>query len=182
MGDYFQIIVDKDATEKDAPVLGSSIRDWLILEGIIGREMKDNVLGSDLGYPPGPNYGKAVDEEIDNLQELWTNGLDIIAKRTVFNSMPGGVELVCAGCGLRFEPPDEWSEAISEWYDQRGPGNLGCHGCNGVRPITEWQHEPPWGFGYLGFQFWNWPPLKESFIEEVSRRLGHRVVYVEGKL
>ncbi|MEW6529333.1 MAG: hypothetical protein AB1473_00755 [Thermodesulfobacteriota bacterium] len=182
MGDYFQIIVDKDATEKEAPVLGPLIRDWLISEGIIESEMKDNVLSSDLGYPPGPDYGRAVEEQDDHLQGLWTNGLDIITERTVFHALPGTVELVCTGCGLRFEPPDEWSEAISEWYDQRGPGNLGCPGCSGVRPITEWQHDPPWGFGYLSFQFWNWPPLTESFIQEVSERLGHTVVFVQGNL
>ena len=35
MGDWFQIIVDRDATEEEAPALASSIRDWLISEGII---------------------------------------------------------------------------------------------------------------------------------------------------
>jgi hypothetical protein len=183
MGDWFQIIVDKDATEQEAAELASRIRDWLIAEGIVEREMTDCVLGSDLGYPPGPNAEQAVDDEpMDDVRELLRDGLDIITKRSVFHAMPGEVELICTDCGQRFDPPDEWQEAIGEWYDERGPGNLKCPHCGVERPIIAWEHDPVWGFGYLGFEFWNWPPLRKSFVEEVSKRLGHRVVLVEGKL
>jgi len=179
MGDWFQIIVDRDAGEDEAPALAASIRDWLISEGIIGSEMTDNVLGSDRGYPPGHNQGKAVDEEVP---DLWANGLDIIIGRSVFDSGAGEISLICAECGERFQLTDAWTEAIGEWHSRRGPGLLSCIRCSHTRTITEWQHDPPWGFGNLGFKFWNWPCLKESFIEEVSRRLGHRVILVEGKI
>lgn len=179
MGDWFQIIVDREASEEEAPALGSSIRDWLVTEGIIEATLTDCVLGSDLGYPPGPNHERATDEKVP---ELWTNGLDIITGRTVFHSTGVETYLICSQCGERFQPPDEWTDAIGEWYDRRGPGLLSCIRCNYTEAITKWQHDPPWGFGNLGFEFWNWPPLNASFIEEVSKRLGHRVVYVEGKL
>jgi hypothetical protein len=48
--------------------------------------------------------------------------------------------------------------------------------------LNDWRWQPPWGFGYLGFEFWNWPPLSQGFIAEVGRRLGHRTVLVAGKL
>jgi hypothetical protein len=69
-----------------------------------------------------------------------------------------------------------------EWYEQKGPGILACPHCGEERPITEWQHDPPWGFGYLGFEFWNWPPFEPSFVEAAAKQLGHRVILVEGKL
>jgi hypothetical protein len=34
----------------------------------------------------------------------------------------------------------------------------------------------------LGFEFWNWPTFESFFIEEISKRLGHRVIHVESKL
>ena len=86
--------------------------------------------------------------------------------------------MVCSGCGERFEAPDEWGEAVGEWYETGAAGMVGCPGCGAGRAVTEWEYDPPWGFGYLGFEFWNWPP----FVEECGRRLGHRIVFVSGKL
>jgi hypothetical protein len=179
MGDYFDIIVDEEATEDEAPVLAASVVEWLISEGIIGSEMTDNVLGSDLGYPPGPNNEKAGGDKVPH---LWTNGMHVITGRTVFHPMQGEVSLICSECGERLQWSDEWSDAVGEWYDRKGQGLLACVRCGHTKPITEWRHDPPWAFGNLGFQFWNWPPLTESFIELVSQRLGHKVVHVYGKL
>jgi hypothetical protein len=41
---------------------------------------------------------------------------------------------------------------------------------------------PPWGFGNLGFKFWNWPPLLPRFVKEVEEQLGNEVVFVYGKI
>ena len=35
MGDYFQTVVDRDATEEEAPILGKGIHEWLVGEGIV---------------------------------------------------------------------------------------------------------------------------------------------------
>lgn len=179
MGDYFDIIVDEEATEEEAPALGTSVVEWLISEGIISGEMTDNVLGSDLGYPPGPNSDKAGGEKVPDYR---TNGMELITGRTVFHSVDREINLICSECGTCFQPPDEWGDAIGEWYDRTGSGLLACVHCGRKKPITEWRHEPPWAFGNLGFKFWNWPALTESFIQQVSQRLGHKVVHVCGKL
>ncbi len=182
MGDWYQIIVDGDAGEEEAVALGSQIREWLVSEGIVESMATDCVLSSDRGHPPGPHYGKAVDEECDDFQRLLTNGLDVIARRTVFYPWPAEAHLVCSECGERFEPGDEWHAAIGEWYKHRGPGLLSCIRCSNVRAITEWQHDPAWVFGHLGFKFWNRPPLKAPFVEEASERLGRTTLLFEGKL
>ena len=64
---------------------------------------------------------------------------------------------------------------------QSGPGNLlPC--CRLPRSIVDWQHDPPWAFGDLGFEFWNWPQFTQAFVKEFEEELGSRVVHVYGKL
>jgi hypothetical protein len=181
VGDYYQTIVDRDVGEEAAPDLASAIRGWLIAEGIIGAATSGCALGGKEGYPPGPHYAKATERACPRLLQTRPNGLEIIPQRDVFYSLTGEDELVCAACSRRFEHPEGWGDAVAEWYHRRGPGLLACPACGATRPITEWPHDPAWGFGNLGFQFWNWPRLKTSFIEDVSRRLGHRVVLALGK-
>jgi RNA polymerase subunit RPABC4/transcription elongation factor Spt4 len=183
MGDYYQIIVDPEASEEEAENLASSIIEWLIAEGIIERTQTDCVLGSDLGFPPGPNCMKAVEaDSSDHFVELWTNGLEVYTGRTVFYHTGEETYLICTACERRAELSDEWNDAVMEWYEGKGPGMLPCPHCGAERAVTEWQYYPPWGFGCLGFKFWNWPLLDPSFIETLANKLGHRVLLVEGKL
>ena len=182
MGDSFQSIVDRDATEAEAPELGAAIHKWLVSEGIVSADASDCVLGSDTGFPPGPHYEKAVDGPDEHLLQLVTNGLDIIAERHVFYACQGGFELVCSACSDRFEAPDEWGDAVDEWYENKGPGLLACPRCGEAQPISYWEHDPAWGFANLGFEFWNWRSLTDEFVREFGKRLGHRVLLVSGKL
>src|SRR5262245_53366526 len=124
MSEWFQIVVDRDATEQDAPALGHAIRDWLALDGVIAAQATDCVLGSETGFGPGPNYEKAVIEPFEGLLSLRTNGLEIVAKRTVFYCFDGPLELACTACTRRFEPSSEWHTAIEDWYEKRGVGLL----------------------------------------------------------
>ena len=182
MGDWFQSVVDTDASEIEAPQLGADVVHWLVSEGIVRTELTDCVLGSDQGHPPGPQYEKAVDTRNDNLLELWTNGVEVIAKRNVFAACQGGLELFCTACSHRFAPGDEWARAVGEWYEMTGSGRVRCPCCGRVQTIDEWEHDPPWGFGNLGFTFWNWPPLKKTFVKQIADCLKHQVVLVFGKL
>jgi hypothetical protein len=182
MGEWFQAVADRDATEENAPALATTIYNWLVGEGIISGAPRDCVLGSDVGYPPGPHYEKAVSEPFEGILTLRTNGLEIFTKRTVFACPQGPPELVCSACSARCEPPDAWSAAINNWYSHGGPGLLTCPRCENVRSIADWEHDPPWAFANLGFEFWNWPPMTAEFVQAIGTRLGHRVVLVAGKL
>jgi hypothetical protein len=114
MGEHFQVIVDQDARAEEASRLAAPIRQWLIDEGIIEAEPRDCVLGSDAGYPPGPNYAVAIARPNGRLREMAINGLNIITERQVFWCGQGGFELVCGAYSCRFEPPHDWSEAVAE--------------------------------------------------------------------
>ena len=55
------------------------------------------------------------------------------------------------------------------------------------RSITEWECQPPLGFGNLSIRFWNWPPLDSSSwkinipgtVEDVTC---HKIVMTHGHL
>ena len=183
MGDHFQIIVDQHVEATAAVTHADRVLRWLIDEGIVESRQSDCVLGKDGGYRPGPSFAKVTDRPDDRFLTLRTNGLAVITGRTVFDAGQGGLDLVCAVCAHRFEATSgAWANAVSEWYDQSGPGLLQCPRCGECRPVVEWQHDPVYGYGNLGFEFWNWPTLRPDFIQAVGEWLSHPVVLVRGKL
>lgn len=194
MGDYFEIIADAEATEAEAPALAASVVSWLTREGIIAAEPADCVLGAELGYPPGPCYTVAVTEPDELLLRLWTNGVEVSTSRTVFSPAQGALgSVVCPLCGQTVDLNDPatgqitplwelFSDAFGAWMDG-GPGEVRCTRCSQVARLNDWRWtNEPFVAGFLGFTFWNWPLLSESFIAQVASHLGHRVVVVRGKL
>jgi hypothetical protein len=194
VGDYFEIIADVEATETEAPELAASVVAWLAREGIIAAEPADCVLGAESGYPPGPRYTVAVTEPADWLPRLHINGIEVCASRTVFlagQGKPGPV--VCPHCRQRVELEDpatgqstpQWesfSDALTAWMED-GPGEVRCRQCGQMAGFNDWRWiGEPFAIGFLGFTFWNWPPLSESFIVQMASHLEHRVVVIRGKL
>jgi len=41
--------------------------------------------------------------------------------------------------------------------------------------VKDLAYDPPWGFGYLAFEFWNWGGLRLDFIRQIARLLGHAI-------
>lgn len=183
MGDWFQTIVDEEASAEKAETLANEIRDWLIDRGIIQTTMTDCVLGGNgRGYPPGPHFEQAISPGAHHhFLQLWTNGLHFVIGRTVFDSGQGETTVLCPKCQTPRDDHTQWVDAIGEWYEGK-TALLRCPHCNTSTPITEWKFDPPWGFGNLGFTFWNWPPLKDEFVSELGERLNHQIVIVKGKL
>jgi hypothetical protein len=182
MSDFFQSLVAPDIAAADAKPIGDRMLQWLVAEQIVLAETIDCVLGADAGHPPGPDYAKATGTTDPLLLRLQTNGLALITKRTVFHSGQGSVQLICSACKSTFDLPDRWHNAVDEWFKQTGPGDLACPVCAVSRPIDQWQHDPPWAFGELAIEFWNWPAFTPAFIAEFEKRLGSRIVHVYGKL
>lgn len=183
MGSWFQTIVDKNASIEEAETLATEIRDWFVGRGIIQATLTDCVLGGDgRGYPPGRNFEEAINPSTNHhFLHLWTNGLHLVIGRTVFDSGQGETTVLCPNCQIPQADHIQWVDAIGEWYEGKTAQLLFPH-CNTSAPITEWVFDPPWGFGNLGFKFWNWPPLKDEFVSELGERLKHQIVIVKGKL
>jgi hypothetical protein len=181
MGDWFQNLVAPDIAATEATATSERMLAWLVAEQVVLAETTDCVLG-DAGYPPGPQCVKATGKTDPHFLHLRTNGLAVVSNRTVFHSGQGRFELVCSACNSRLKPPDRWGDAVQEWFEQSGSGDLACASCGVSQSVDHWRHDPPWAFGELGFEFWNWPKLTETFRREFEERLGSRIVYVYGKL
>lgn len=182
MGDYYQTIADLDANVQTAESTVERLREWMISQQIIVADRTNCVLSKKTGHSPGKNYALATNEPDSNLLKLRINGVAFITERTVFYSMTGENILVCAECKQRFESNDDWSKAVGEWYHGNGPGILPCEHCGARAAITQWQHDPPWAFGYVGIEFWNWPPLRENFLRALEEVVDHRFCLVYGKI
>ncbi len=181
MSDTYQTVADLDADTQSAQVTAARLRDWMISREIIVPAESDCVLGDYLGHAPGANYTLAIQDPYPLLFNLRTNGVAFIAKHSVFPAMGLEMTLVCSSCGMRFGTNDAWSAAVEDWYLNNGIGMLGCVRCGSELAIAEWQHDPPWAFGNVGVEFWNWPPLREEFLKDLAGVVGHRFRLVYGK-
>lgn len=195
MGDWFQTIVDTEATPGEAQGLAANILDWLIADGVISAERTDCVLGADAGHAPGARYGEAVGDPDPELVNVWSNGLHVTVGRTVFDAGQGEPSAVtCPHCAAEMRLVDEcWSLIEERWDRFRGAmgswaegddAPVACPACGRTAPVHTWRWaDDCFAFGHLGFTFWNWPELRPEFVVDFSRRLGgHRTVLVEGKL
>jgi hypothetical protein len=198
VGDSFQTLVDVDATAEQADDLGQRLVSHLIDRGILVDGGMSEVFPDTPIYGPGPHADSVVTPSVylDRCRRLPQFGfvrrdglseVRLITGRTVFWG-DGGFDLTCPACGHRNEADTEpslakgWSNAVDEWYAGTGPGLLACPTCGQAAAITEWLHDPPWAFAYLGLEFWDWGGLRREFIDEVSALLGHRVMVVYGKI
>jgi hypothetical protein len=185
LGEWFETVADVEATPEEAARLGAEVLSWLVKQGIVMAEETDCVLGN-RGHQPGPNYVAATAELWADMHRLATNGFRVVTGRTVFYSM-GVDQVVCPHCeAVAVDDQDKgsWSDfspVIDEWY-AGGAGVRPCKHCGQPVGINDWEWSPPWGFGYLGFEFWNWPMLDPSFVAAISNRLGHRTVQPRGKI
>jgi hypothetical protein len=191
MGSHFQTIVDLDATPAAAAVLAARGLEWLVKEGMVRAERTNCVLGAALGHPPGPLWAKAVGQ-VD-----WepSDGLKIETGRTVFHGGQGdAMYAVCPHCAAHVDLyTDEWDviestsepfhRAIKTWH-ATGRAAVACPRCSRAGDLTAWAWDNDYyAFGYLGFEFWDWPEFSPSFLERFAHALGgHRTVLVGGKL
>ena len=164
------------------------------MKAFIRAEPAGGVLGAESGYPPGPRYTAAVTEPAEWLLQLRANGVEICASRTVFCPAQGTVgSAACPLCGLTVGLNDpatgqitpQWElfrDAFGAWMEG-GPGRVRCPRCSQIARLNDWRwtHEP-FVVGFLGFTFWNWPPLSDSFIARMASHLGHPLVVIQGKL
>lgn len=181
LNDSAQIVVDIEVRAEEAPDLADIVRAWLVGEQIIEQEQSDSAL-SGTGHRPGTNYGVAIKIDEDAFLRLAVNGVRIAVGRQVFDAGENGIELRCNACGVTFEPDDSWSNAVGAWFSGDDLASFPCPSCGQQALLTEWGGQWPWGFGNLGVEFWNWPPLSDSFLHALTRRLGHRVTMVRQRL
>jgi hypothetical protein len=196
MSDNFEMLVDADATLEEAESVSRSVLNrFRELAWISGQASADCVLGGS-GYRPSPAIADAyrLQPRQHPFWTLATCGVEPQVGRG-FNEWALGPVcegFTCPSCAAEFDPFDDAFEdgtgtAIGEWIGQSGPALLRCPGCAKSQPITEWQCEPPLGFGNLSFRFWNWPSFDSPFwkidiIDVVREVTGHAIVRTYGHI
>jgi hypothetical protein len=197
MGDRFRTIVDPLATAKEAPALANKVIEYLIERRIILPQVTDCTLGKEGGHPPGENVAEALAEgtmpDTDGkplssaaiAQKLisWgCNGVEAVSGRTIFHNFGAGLQAVRCPLCLGNQVDVKLGEPFARWQRGDDLAPQQCQVCNESSPIVEWLFDPPWAFGHLGFEFWNWPPLKRRFVQQICDILGHKVRMVAGKV
>ncbi|TDC11473.1 hypothetical protein E1267_00595 [Nonomuraea longispora] len=193
MGDWFQTIVDVEASPEEAGALADGVLSWLVSSGVVAAERTDCVIGAALGHPSGPRAGEVVDAS--GWSGPWQGGLEVRVGRTVFDGGQGDPTAVtCPHCAATVELMNDdfeldreaWEpfrDVVHEW-DEGYDVVIDCPSCG--RPVEPagWRWADDYfAFGHLGFRFWGWPPLRTGFVDGITVRLaGHRVVLLDGKL
>ncbi|SFQ53263.1 hypothetical protein [Hymenobacter arizonensis] len=176
MSDNSISIVSKISDYPANRLKAQQILDWLISEDIVERELSTCVLSSELGYAIAKGASLITDMPQNLPMNLAVNGLEIIVKRTVFDTGGNGVEsIICPKCSKDIVEND-WD--LESWSNSE-IDKLLCPQCEALSDINQYCFVPDWGFSNLGFKFWNWPELSPEFIANFEKRLECkvRVVY-----
>ena len=184
MSDHSQSIVDIEATPRRAKILARGVCEQLEARGIIAALRPGCVLGAESGHPPGKKYAEACRSRGNaGFLRLLTNGMAVEVTRTVFDAGGNGLEVACPACKAKVLDADErWTDAVGAWSEGNDGASYACPKCRKKAPLNAWDGPFPWAFGCLGFTFWNWPPLEDSFVESVAEVLDHRVRVVRCRL
>lgn len=102
-------------------------------------------------------------------------GLEIIRQPTLFDGGDKGMMFV--ECPVCKKSPNIFR--LTDNYLKQHRSTLQCLECECEIEINEFIYDPPCVFSDLGFVFWEWENLKESFIREFEKRLGCKVKVIE---
>jgi hypothetical protein len=180
MGDSAQILafnVDgMEAQERAAKVLA-----WLAGEGIIESLPTDSGLQS-LAHRPGPKVLEAVvagPPGVFDFRTGRTNGMEIHSSvraqlEAASDDMPG---FACPKCETEIEADDVFPLIEDLASPFKPVPEIACHKCRKKTAIDALVTENC-AFANLTLRFWNWWPLKPSFVEQVERECGARAKIV----
>jgi hypothetical protein len=185
MGDTFQTIIDATVRPDDADHLARHVVAFLAGKGIIQAAPSEEG-----GYPRGPRALEISDPAglrpaHETIPPVYSHLQVIIGRATHAGDMSETrpPEASCPSCRRTLDDPDdEWSAAVQAWLAGDSDSSLVCPSCGKAAPVDAWGYASRFGFGNLAFRFWNWPPFRESFLEELRNELGHPVAIVRGKL
>jgi hypothetical protein len=173
-------IVPKQSEYPDSKSKVKEILDWLVSKNIIKPSISDCILASENGYAISEGARDITNYNVYLPFDLITNGLEITTKRQIFHTGQNGIdECICPNCKENIAS-DVW-DFLDDWFEHKS-NNLTCTHCDQETEINNYSFEPQWGFSNIGFTFWNWPELKEDFIEEFQERLGVEICIVNTRI
>lgn len=186
MADTFQTVIDTAARPDEADHLARHVVEFLAGKGVI-----EAVASQEGGYVRGPGALEIAEagetrRAHETIPPVYSHLQVIIGRATHCADLsdPRPPKPLCPACGspLVDQEDELWSEALQGWLSGDDEAYLACVVGQDGGPITTWDYQGTFGFGNLAFRFWNWPPLKPSFLDELRKELGHPIAIVRGKL
>ncbi|MFI0366345.1 hypothetical protein ACH35V_00615 [Actinomadura sp. 1N219] len=176
MGERSRWVADVDAHPGDAPDLARAVLGRLVGAGVVVADRTDCVLGDvPGGYAPGPCASTIVVGDLGGFPDVWPNGLEVDVGRTAFyGNVREDDRVTCPHC-CAWLPFEAVLPEVEEWLEG-GPDSLVCARCATRTGLNGWRWPVPCAFAELGLRFWNWPPLADAFVHDLTRRLGHRLI------
>ena len=194
MSDSYVAIVDEFATKENAPSLAEQVLNVLIDEEIVNDRLDpEATLGGEGGYRPGTRIPQLwTGEASAGFWDLLTNGLEVIAKPW-FNVWGGECfhYVDCPKCSARFDSTDSIPKGIFEaagrFMNGEPIADVTCPQCGEATIASAWKAKHHFGFCYLAFLFWNWPPLDDEDWEIdlpalIQGALGHPIITTYGHM
>lgn len=180
MGDWCQVLIDVEASEREAPHRAERVRDLLVGRGVIAPAPSDDPLLSG-GHEPGPRFATALADPLgedgeDTVRSLRNDVVDIVVGRQVGYAGVETTQVLCPVCSHRYSD-ERWSDAVNAWALGDDEARATCGGCEVASPVQHIIFVPAWGFGHLTVTFWNWPRLHDAFVAELRTILGRFAVY-----
>jgi len=174
MARRFEAIVCIDVTLPKAAEVGERLREWLFREQILSPDLDDEQAHR-AGPKAWPTWGDAPADGLDLNQ---TASAKLIIGRNIYWS-EWGHNLYCPVCQYTFEPEDEDAlEAMAQWERGEPAREVGCPECKLRKPLTDWDSD--FGYGNLGIEFWDRPPLAYWFVHRVQRLTDSRITVASG--
>ena len=175
MSEHSVTIVDLDTTGADVNVRAEAVRDWLLEIGVIVPNERRDELWQPSAYAGGPNAAFAFpgyETDQADLGVLANSGVDINTDRQIYHPVENEEPPTCPSCGAELDY-DVNPTVLDDWFE-RGEPTVTCSSCGISSLIGDWQGEWTYHVGDIAVAFNNWPPLSDSFIEDVGARLGDR--------
>jgi hypothetical protein len=178
MARRFEAIVCIDVTLPKAAEVGERLRQWLLREEVLLPDLDDeqaHMAGPKAGLTTSALWGESPAGGPD---PHLTAAANLIVGRNIYWS-EWGHNLYCPVCQYTFEPEDDEAlEAMAQWQRGEPAREVGCPDCELRKPLTDWDSD--FGYGNLGIEFWDWPPLAYWFVHRVQRLTDSRITVACG--
>lgn len=180
MSDNAITVVEISASGPEVRARAAEVQEWLLGTGVIKPNESIDPLWRSSLFAPGRSARTAIpghEQELDQLRTLANSGVDIVTERRIHHPVQNYEPPGCPSCGETIDPDDHHA-LIDGWLAGAEP-TVACTNCGTESLIGDWPGEWTFQVGALAVRFNNWPPIADTFLAEIGRRLGSRwrVVY-----
>jgi hypothetical protein len=166
MSDHAEVLVCRC----DAPARAAARTIARLVEKRIIEPMPSDCVVGGLGHRPGPRVAEAARDA--SFVDLAMNGMEVRLPHGVelFAPAQGAPHVSCPKCKHTLEGEMLYEHLMP--HDPSAPTpRVSCPGCGDARAIEEWNAHGA-AFGNLAFFFWNWSPLRPTFLAEMKECCG----------